>query len=289
MIPSLPGYEMLRPIGGGKSFLVWEARNDCDHPIAVKVPRPGALQKSSTLVLLRREVRAGHFVRHPKLVRVIDSSTEHQPYYIAMEFVPGETVKQRLLRFGRFSTRRAVWMARQVAEALAAMHKAGFVHADVKPGNVLINERNEAKLIDLGFTHRPGENRKLVEAGFTIGTANYLAPELCITPVREGPPADVFALGATLFECLTGVVPYPAETVEEAFRLRKLRRALDLSDYDGTWPPRVVKVVRSMIAREPQERPTAAAVVKELVRIEVELVAAKRALHGRQFARRTAG
>ena len=273
--PSLPGYELLRPLGGGKSFLVWEGRDDLDQAVAVKVPRPGALEKQSTLVLLRREARAGHFVRHPRLVRVLDSSLQDEPFYIAMEFVPGDTVKERLLRFGRFSTRRAIWMARQVAEALAAMHRAGFVHADVKPGNVLVTEKGDAKLIDLGFTHRRGENQKLVEAGFTIGTANYLAPELCIAPVREGPPADVFALGAMLFECLTGRVPYPAETVEEAILQRKRRRALDLTDYNGNWPPRVVEAVRSMIAREPQERPSAVNLVRELVGIEMDLIAAR--------------
>ena len=266
---------MLRPLGGGRSFLVWEAEAEDGTPVAVKFPRESALEKPSTLVLLRREIRAAHFVQHPRLVRVLDSSFEEPPYFLAMEFVPGETVKERLKRYGRFSTRRAVWLARQVAEALGAMHRAGFVHADVKPGNVLIAENGEAKLIDLGFAHRRGENSKLIAAGFTIGTANYLAPELCIQPVREGPPADVFALGAMLFECLTGRVPYPAETVEEAIRLRKKRRALELSDYNGNWPERVVNVVRSMIAREPQERPTAAGLVRDLVGIEMDLIAAQ--------------
>lgn len=284
--PSLPGYELLRPLGGGKSFLVWEGRDEDDSPVAIKVPRESALERASTLVLLRREARAGQLVRHPRLVRVLDFSIEEGPYFIAMELVAGETAKERLRRFGRFSPRRAVWMARQVAEALAAIHKAGLVHADVKPGNVLVRESGEAKLIDLGFVHRPGENRKLIEFGFTIGTANYLAPELCILPVREGPHADVFALGATLFECLTGKVPYPAETVEEAFRQRKRRRPLDLSDYRGNWPPRLVEAVRSMIAREPCERPTAVKAVRELVGIEMEMVAAAKK---RRLGRRLAG
>jgi len=284
--PLLPGYEMLRPLGGGKSFLVWEARNDADAPVAVKVPRASALDRASTLVLLRREVRAGHLVRHPKLVRIIDSRLDDEPFFVVMEFVPGETVKERLHRFGRFSPRRAIWMARQVAEALAAIHAVGLVHADVKPGNVLVRESGEATLIDLGFAHRPGENRKLIEFGFTIGTANYLAPELCILPVREGPAADIFALGAMLFECLTGKVPYPADTVEEAFQQRKRRRPLDLSDYRGNWPPRVVEAVRAMLARVPEERPTATETVRELIEIERELVDARkqRRTPGRRLA-----
>ena len=274
--PLLPGYELLRPLGGGKSFLVWAARDDNDNPVAVKVPRDAALDRASTLVLLRREVRAGQLVRHPKLVRVIDSRLDDEPFHVVMEYVPGETAKERLRRFGRFSPRRAIWMARQVAEALAAIHAAGLVHADVKPGNIVVRESGEAKLIDLGFAHRPGENRRLIESGFTIGTANYLAPELCILPVRESPAADIFALGATLFECLTGTVPYPADTVEEAFQQRKRRRPLDLADYRGAWPERTVDTVRAMLARVPEERPTSANAARELITIEAELVALRK-------------
>jgi serine/threonine protein kinase len=276
--PCLPGYRLLRPLGGGKSFKVWEARaeDDGDTPVVAKHPRRAALEKASTVILLRREARAGRLVEHPRVVRVLHSCFDTDPPFIVMEYVAGESLKERIARFGRLSTRRAIWTARQVAEGLSALHRAGFVHADVKPGNVLLDAKGEAKLIDLGFAHRRGENRKLVEAGFTIGTANYLAPELCIQPVREGPPGDVFALGATLFECLTGRVPYPADSVQEAIRLRKRRRALDLSDYRGNWPPRVVEVVRAMLAREPRERPTAASLVRELVRIEVDLMAEKK-------------
>jgi serine/threonine protein kinase len=280
-LPSLPGYRLLRPLGGGKSFKVWEARpsDDDDTPLVVKHPRSSALEKASTLILLRREARAGRHVDHPRVVRVVGADFDHELPFIVMEFVPGESLKQRLARFGRLSARRAVWTARQVAEGLAALHRAGFVHADVKPGNVLLGPRSQVKLIDLGFAHRRGENKKLVEAGFTIGTANYLAPELCIQPVREGPAADVFALGVTMFECLTGRVPYPADSVQEAIRLRRRRRALDLGDYRGNWPTKVVEVVRSILAREPSERPTAASLVRDLTRLEVELFAeTKRAI-----------
>lgn len=269
--PCLPGYRLLRHLGGGRLFHVWEARPaGSETSIVVKLPRPDALENPSTLVLLRREARAGRLVKHPRLVRILESSITEPPFFLAMEFVPGETVKDRLRRFGRFSTRRAVRTARQVAEALAAMHRVGLIHADVKPGNILVRESGEAKLVDLGFCHRRGENRKLIAAGFTIGTANYLAPELCLTPVIEGPPADVFALGATLFEMLTGRVPYPAKSVKEAIGLRKRRRALDLSDYRGNWPPKLVPVVRAMLGREPFERPMAAELVGELSHLETE-------------------
>ncbi|HXD86075.1 MAG TPA: serine/threonine-protein kinase [Urbifossiella sp.] len=274
--PQLPGFQLVRKLGGGRSFRVWEAAAEgAQESVAVKFPRRSALEKASTIILLRREARAARLVQHPRLIRVLESNFDGDLPFLVMEYMPGESLKDRLGRFGRLSIRRAIWIARQIAEGLAAMHRVGLVHADIKPGNVLLSPRTEVKLIDMGFAHRRGENQKLVDAGFTIGTANYLAPELCVQPVREGPPADLFALGATLFECLTGKVPYPAETAQDAIRLRKRRRALDLTDFRGNWPECVVRAVRSLLAREPYERPTAAAAVRELVRIEVDLMSRK--------------
>src|SRR5205814_560276 len=131
-------YRFLRYLGGGKLFEVWEARPDDDIiPVVIKVPRPGALDRASTLTLLRREARAGRFVRHPRLVRVLRFRVSDEPRFLVLEYVHGESLKDRLDRNGRLSVRRAVWVVRQVAEAVAALHRAGYVHADVKPGNVL--------------------------------------------------------------------------------------------------------------------------------------------------------
>ena len=271
--PHVPGYRLLRLLGGGKSFQVWEARPVDDVvPVVVKLPRPVAEERASTLILLRREARAGLSVRHPRLVRVLAAKLDESPPFVVLELLPGESLKDRLARAGRLAVRKAIWTVRQVAEAVAALHRTGLVHADIKPGNVILNARGEATLIDLGFAHKRGENRKLFEAGFVIGTANYLAPELCIQPVKEGTAADIFARGATLFECLTGRVPYPAETAKQAMRLRMKREPADLAGVPGKWPRRVVALVRAMLRRDPRERPVAAAVVRELVRIEVELM-----------------
>jgi serine/threonine protein kinase len=271
-LPSIPGYRPLRYLGGGKIFQVWEARPDDDTvPVALKVPRPEAAGRQTTLTLLRREARAGLRVRHPRLGRVLRAHLSEPPYAVVLELVPGRSLKDQLKRRGRLPVRSAVWVARQAAEGLAALHRAGLVHADVKPGNVLVSVRGEATLIDFGFTHRPGENRKLTQIGTVIGTANYLAPELCVQPVREGPAADVFALGVTLFECLTGRLPYPADSVGEAMKLRR-RKPVDLTDVPGPWPSRVVEVVRAMLSRDPRDRPLAAGVVRELIRAEIELL-----------------
>jgi serine/threonine protein kinase len=271
--PSVPGYKPLRFLGGGTMFQVWEARPlDDVIPVALKLPRPDAADSPTALTLLRREARAGMAVLHPRVVRVVRAHLSRPPYFVACELVPGESLKDRLGRLGRLDVRSAVWAVRQAAEGVAALHRVGLVHADVKPGNVLVAPNGEAKLIDLAFAHKPGENRGMLKAGFVMGTANYVAPELCRKPPREGPAADVFALGVTLFECLTGQLPYPGATAEDTMRYRRSGTPADLADVPGRWPGAVVRVVRAMLDTEPRERPTTARVVRALMGIEIELL-----------------
>jgi serine/threonine protein kinase len=271
--PTVPGYRPLRYLGGGPLFQVWEARpHDDVVPVALKLPRPAAAADPTALALLRREARAGLAVRHPRLVRVLRSHASAAPPFVVSELIPGESLRDRLKRAGRLGVRAAVWAARQAAEALAALHKVGLVHADVKPANLLVGADGGVTLIDLAFAHKPGENRELLRAGFIMGTANYLAPELCAKPPREGPAADVFALGVTLFECLTGQLPYSGGTAEEVIRRRRTDEPRDLTDVPGDWPDRVAEAVRAMLATDPRDRPTATRVVRELVQIEVDTI-----------------
>jgi serine/threonine protein kinase len=269
----IPGYRLLRFLGGGSLFEVWEARpHDDIIPVAVKFIRPEALESPSALTLLKREARAGYSVRHPRIARVLKSNFADAPHYVVSELVPGPSLKDRIERSGTLGVRRAVWAARQAAEGLAALHKVGLIHADVKPDNLRLTTDGELKLVDFAFTHRLGENRKINGSRFVLGTANYAAPELCQFPVTEGEASDLFSLGTVLFECLTGRLPYRAATSAEALRLRRTVAPADLADEPEEYPSSVVEVVRSLLQRDPRDRPTAKRVVRQLVRIEVELM-----------------
>jgi serine/threonine-protein kinase len=274
--PIVPGYTLVRYLGGGPIFEVWEGRQDDDAVrVAIKYTRADVTDRASALTLLRREARAGQKVRHPRLVRVLKHSLAAPPHHIVLEYLTGESLRNLLRRRGRMGVRTAVWAVRQAAEGVAALHRAGLIHADVKPANILVCRHGEAKVIDLAFAYRPGENRPLLESGFVMGTPAYLAPELCRCPVREGPAADVFALGVTLFECLTGRLPYPrALTADEAMGFRRVEVPLDLTDIPGRWPDRLVELVRGMLATDPRDRPTAARAVRELVQIEIDCLRA---------------
>src|SRR5262249_53814574 len=140
------------------------------------------------------------------------------PYFIVMDLVPGESLRRRLRREYRLDVASAVWIGRQTAEALAALHLAGFMHGDVKPENIRLIDDGRALLIDLGFAHRPGENQHLVNKGYVLGTVNYLAPELCGNEFADTLSSDLFSFGMTLYEMIAGRLPYPAGTIEETFK-----------------------------------------------------------------------
>ena len=274
--PVLPGLVPLRPLGGGPIFAVWECRPADDaYPLAVKLPRPEWADNIAAVTLLRREARAARLVRHPRLTKLVRSHLDDPPYFVVTEFVPGVNLNDRLTHVGRLGTRSAVWAARQVADGLAALHAAGLAHGDVKPGNIRLRPTGEAVLLDAGFSHRPGENRRLTAAGFVVGSPAYLAPEACDGSHEGGPPADLFALGVTLFECLTGGHPFPpAATPADLVRARRSADPADVRDACPTCPEVVADVLRRLLARDPADRPTAAGLVRQLVRTEVGLLRA---------------
>src|SRR5438067_9479134 len=200
-IPRLPGYELFQYLGGGPLTAVYAGR-DCatDEVCAVKVLREDWEDQPTAVKLLQREARAGLKVRDPRLVRLLHAHVTRAPYFLVMELLPGESLRRRMQREYRLKLPVALWVARQTAEALAALHRAGFLHGDVKPDNVRLVSDGAAVLIDLGFAHHPGENDALLRQGYVLGTANYLAPELCRPRPHGGAASDLFSLGVTLFE-----------------------------------------------------------------------------------------
>ena len=269
-IPTIPGYELLEPLGGGPLTAVYAARDAADDgPCAVKVVRDDCDDQATAVKLLHREARAGLHVRHPHLVRITHARVTHTPYFLVMDLLPGESLRQRLRRDYRLDPTEAVWVARQAAEALAALHRAGFLHGDVKPDNLRLVPGGPAVLIDLGFAHRPGENASFLREGYVMGTADYLAPELCDPEPDEDWSSDWFSLGVLLFEMLAGRLPYPRGSVMQTLRRHRCDPPADLRHFTGPLPTALVRLVERLLANRPHERPRGAAVVQQLVGLEI--------------------
>jgi serine/threonine-protein kinase len=160
---------------------------------------------------------------------------------------------------------------------LSALHRAGFVHGDVKPDNLRLTDAGAVVLIDLGFAHRPGENDALFRSGYVLGSPSYLAPELCAAEPSESPASDVFSLGVTLFELLTGRLPYPPGTLRQTFRRHCCDPPADIRTLAGRLPAALAELVQQLLAHRPDQRPRAAAVVQQLVNLEITALAKRRA------------
>ncbi len=242
---------------------------ESDAPCAIKVIRPEWDERITAVKLLQREARAGLTVHHQHLVRILDAHVTHPPYFVVMNLLPGESVRTCLRRDYSLDVADAVWITRQTAEALAALHRGGIIHGDVKPDNLRLVDPGNATLIDLGFAHRPGENAAFLRDGYVLGTANYLAPELCDAVPSEDYRCDVFSLGVTLFELLTGRLPYPPGSLSQTFRRHRCDPPADVRRHVNGLPANLVTLVERLLAHKPEERPKAASIVQQLIKLEI--------------------
>jgi serine/threonine protein kinase len=269
-LPTIPGYELLKSLGGGPLTCVYSARACADDsPCAVKMPRASWADQITAVKLLQREARAGLAVKHPHLVPLRYAHVTKPPYFLVMDLLPGESLRRRLRRDYRLDVATTLWIGRQTAEALAALHRAGFLHGDIKPDNIRLVDDGTAKLIDLGFAHRPGENAAFLREGYVLGTADYLAPELCTFKPEADLASDVFSLGVTLYEMLSGTLPYPAGSLGQTFRRHRCDPPADIRRHAEPLPTALVSIVDRLLAHKPADRPSAAATVQQLIALEI--------------------
>ena len=201
-------YEVLGELGRGGMGIVYKARSPEGHLVAVKI----LLERDTeTLLRFEREQRLqGTLDEKAGFVPLLDSGRAAQGPFLVMPFLPGGTLRERL-DVGRLGIDESVEFARSLARSVGMAHRLGIVHRDLKPENVIFTEEGRPLIADLGlgkhFVHgglRASRSGSLSETGQIVGTAGYLAPEQIEDSKTVGPQADVFALGAILYECLAG-------------------------------------------------------------------------------------
>ena len=204
-------YRLESKLGSGGMSTVYLAIDETlGRKVAIKVMHREISDQPDQLERFRREARAVAQLSHPNLVAVIDAGEDGGHPYIVFEYVPGETLKQRIAESGRLATDEATAYAIEIGRGLAAAHAARLVHRDVKPQNVLIDPDGRAKITDFGIA-RSIEEHGLTATGRVLGTTDYVSPEQAMgKPVDAR--TDVYSLGIVLYEMLTGEVPFIAET-----------------------------------------------------------------------------
>jgi hypothetical protein len=246
-------YRPLRPLGSGGSGSVWLARDErTGLEVALKiVPREG---KAATRA--EREALAAARLRHERCLRAYGLERDSRNVYIAYEYVPGQTLRQAL-RAGELNDADAVEAAAQILEALAHAHSRGIVHRDVKPSNVLVAEGEvlSIRLLDFGLAQL-AEEESLTATGDVPGTLAYVPPER-LRGDSGGPPADIWAVGALLWESLAGWHPFwNGSLLETAQRIES--GAAPLAQVRPDLPKPLTALVDRMLALDPAARPPAA-------------------------------
>ncbi|MGH2870108.1 MAG: protein kinase domain-containing protein, partial [Solirubrobacteraceae bacterium] len=217
-------YRLEARVGAGGMSTVYRAFDETlQRPVAVKLMNREVASDSDQLERFRREARAVAQLSHPHIVGVIDAGEDDGRPYIVLEYVEGETLKDRIRRLGRLPIAEAVAYAIEIARALGAAHSRHIVHRDVKPQNVLIDEEGSAKVTDFGIA-RTLEEDGLTADGRVLGTTDYVSPEQALGQHVSG-QSDLYSLGVVLYEMLTGEVPFKGEN-QVAVAMKHVREEL---------------------------------------------------------------
>ncbi len=263
LLPSDPsgiaGYRLLGRLGAGGMGVVYLGRTAGGELAAVKVTHADRADQPDFRARFRREVEAARRVSSPWAVTVTGADPDAPEPWMATAFVPGPSLGEAVAAHGALPERSVRLLGRSVARALAAVHAAGLVHRDVKPGNVLLAV-DGPRLIDFGIARATGETA-LTATDMVVGTPGFLAPEQAeARPDAVGPAADVFALGCLLAYAATGRPPFGTGT-PDALLYRTVHDEPDLTGVPGG----LLGLVRACLAKDPAARPTAEEIGARLV------------------------
>ena len=255
--PKIPGYRILEPLGGGGMGRVYAAKQiELDRLVALKVLVPERLSDPEARARFLREAKAYGTLDHPNIVKAYDVSAgdANTPPYIAMEFVRGETLHALLQRIQRLSEKHVLQIGSAVAAALDNLDRAGLVHRDIKPDNIMLTRSGTVKVCDLGLAKRVAADQTITALGLTHGTPHFMSPEQAQGDPELDVRSDLYALGCTMFRAAVGHAPFQARHAVDLLlahveapipSAKALRPELSIS-FD--------RVVRKLLAKHPAER-----------------------------------
>jgi serine/threonine-protein kinase len=267
-------WELVEFVGLGSLAHIFRARPAgaaADQPAAyaVKMLRPCWEDDARAICLLQREAVVGQSISHRHLVPILTASVLEPPRLLVMPWLEGASLAVRLAEGQQFGVPESLWIVRQAAEALDALHQAGWIHGDVAPGNIHVSSSGHVTLLDFNFARRSDEISSAVDRPI-MGTCGYLAPEYLTSALRPDIRSDIYSLGVVLFELLSGQRPFTAETLAELAAQHRQSASPELARLAPHVPREVIPLVRRMMANEPLRRPqTPRELIDRLVALEI--------------------
>lgn len=266
VVPLIAGrYEVVALLGVGSSGRVYRVfDHELDEAVALKVLRRELLDAPEAVARFRREVKVARRVTHPNVARTYDIGEHVGQRFLTMELIDGEPLRQVIRARAPMAVGEAIALARQLCAGLVAAHAAGVVHRDLKPDNILVDKAGRAVITDFGIAHAFAQ--AAAHAGETarrlaVGTPAYMAPEQVQGRFEPDPRADLYALGAIVFELTTGRRAWPGSSAVAVATARLSEPPPDPRAVRADLPPALAELILACLARLPSDRPRGAAEV----------------------------
>jgi eukaryotic-like serine/threonine-protein kinase len=245
-------YRILAPLGRGGMGAVYRAHDEVlDEEVALKILRPEVAGTAEMAKRFRSEIKLARKVSHWNVCRIHEYGEEGGLQYISMELISGATLKNRL-RSGPLPSDQAFDVAIQIAEGLAAIHKVGIIHRDLKSPNVMIDGEGTAKVMDFGIAKPASAGTDGASTGYVLGSPEYMSPEQA-RGRRADFRSDIYSLGIVVFEAFTGRVPFRGATPVETLMMH-VEAPPPIDDPALALPPALLPVLRSALAKDPAAR-----------------------------------
>ena len=249
-------YEVKEILGAGGMGVVYRALDlELQEPVAIKTLKPEAMLNASALERFKQEIRLARKIAHRNVVRTYDLGELNGIYYLTMEYVEGTSLKSLIQNRGKLPLTVTLTVGKQLCRALEVAHQEGIIHRDIKPQNMVVEPSGFLKVMDFGIARlvNPPKGKGLTEAGTSIGTPDYMSPEQ-LSGAELDARSDLYSAGVVLFECVTGTLPFEADTTWALVAKHIEEPVPDPRTRNAEVPEPLARVILKAMAKEPEQR-----------------------------------